>query len=131
MLGRCFYPACDRYKNYGGRGITVCPEWLSFENFYRDMGDRPSPKHSLDRIDVNGHYCKENCRWATPKEQQNNRSNNRVVEFNGEVRTLAGWAEYIGINYHTLCSRIYAGWSEEAALTTPLKEKRIEEEGKR
>ena len=74
MKARCLRKSIKCYKYYGGRGITVCERWLnSFENFFDDMGIKPSPKHSIDRIDVDGDYCKENCKWSTPKEQSNNR----------------------------------------------------------
>lgn len=78
MKSRCFNPRLKRYKDYGGRGITVCPEWAdSFEQFYKDMGDRPSPRHSIDRIDVNGNYEPDNCRWATLSQQNRNKRNSR------------------------------------------------------
>jgi hypothetical protein len=117
MIQRCTNPKNKRYSDYGGRGITVCPEWFSFENFYRDMGDRPSKDHSIDRIDNNGNYCKENCKWSTRKEQGNNRRSNRSIEFNGEVRTLIQWSEFLGIAYHTLRRRLREGWSIERAFT--------------
>jgi hypothetical protein len=118
MIQRCTNPNSEYYADYGGRGITVCEDWLKFENFYRDMGDRPSKDHSIDRSDNNGNYCKDNCRWRTNKEQQNNRGNNRLLEFNGTTKTVAGWSESVGIKYDTLYSRLRLGWSIEEALTT-------------
>lgn len=124
MLSRCTNPSTANYSGYGGRGITVCPEWKSFEQFYADMGPRPSPKHSLDRIDNNGPYCKENCRWATIKEQCNNRRSSRMLTHNGEARTVSQWSEKLELNLSTLTSRLRLGWSDEKAITTPVREKR-------
>jgi hypothetical protein len=123
MLSRCSDSNVPCWVSYGGRGITVCEEWKSFENFYRDMGPKPSKDHSLDRIDNNGPYCKENCRWATRKEQQNNLRSNRLVEFNNETLTAAQWAAKIGIAYHVLLGRLRAGWPVERALTQPVRGK--------
>lgn len=95
---RCFTPSNPSYRDYGGRGITVCPEWReSFEAFYRDMGQRPSDKHSIDRIDVNGPYCKDNCRWATWVEQNSNRRNTTRVQLDTEtVVTMTELSSMLG-----------------------------------
>lgn len=99
MKYRCYDPKCKQFKNYGGRGIKVCSRWIdSFSNFKNDMGLKPSPSHSLDRYpDQNGDYSPNNCRWATPKEQQNNRTNNRLVEYLGDEITLAQAANRLGM----------------------------------
>ena len=98
MVARCQNPRAQSYHNYGGRGITVCDRWLeSFENFYADMGERPSPKHSIDRIDNDGPYSPENCRWATWEEQANNRRNNVWIEFQGERLSAAQWRKRLGV----------------------------------
>ena len=125
LKDRCYNPNDKAYPVYGGRGIRVCDRWMDPENgstnFLSDMGLRPSPKHSIDRIDVNGDYCPENCRWATSKQQANNKTNNnRFVAF-GKEQTVAEWAEEYGIAYKTLWGRIISGWLGEKALTTPLR----------
>jgi hypothetical protein len=120
MLHRCNNPKDKAYHNYGGRGITVCEDWLKFENFYRDMGDRPSEKHSLDRIDNNGNYCKDNCRWATRKEQCNNRRSNRHVCLGGEKKTVMEWSDQFGLSNLTIASRLSRGWGDEDALQSPI-----------
>lgn len=98
MVARCQNPKAQSYRNYGGRGITVCDRWLeSFENFYADMGDRPSKQHTLDRIDNDGSYSPENCRWATWEEQANNRRNNVWIEFQGERLSAAQWSRRLGV----------------------------------
>lgn len=96
MLDRVRNPNTRRYSRYGGRGITVCDRWLSFENFYADMGDRPSPDHSLDRVDNNGPYSPENCRWATLEEQNNNKVNNRFASVGGIAMTFARASRALG-----------------------------------
>jgi hypothetical protein len=110
---------CDSNRaRYGGRGIAVVPEWRSFEAFFRDMGRRPSPNHSLDRVDNDGDYGPGNCRWATPRQQSRNRSNNRLFTFRGKTMVLADWARETGINKNTLWGRIHRwGWSLEEAFT--------------
>ena len=107
-------------KTYGGRGIKVCERWLDFNNFYSDMGDRPSEKHSLDRYpNNNGDYEPSNCRWATRIEQSRNRRSNRLIEFQGETKCLKEWAEQMNINRSTIIQRINKGESIEESLTKP------------
>lgn len=121
MRNRCYYPRHNRYHLYGGRGIVVCDRWSDFANFYFDMGPRPTPDHSIERIDTDGNYEPRNCRWATPKEQANNQTANVRVTFNGITRTLAEWSKVLSIPYHTLKSRIRRlGWSAERAFTEPV-----------
>jgi lambda repressor-like predicted transcriptional regulator len=122
MLQRCENPNSQVYANYGGRGISVCSEWHRFENFYRDMGDRPAG-YSLDREDNNGNYERDNCRWTTTDVQANNKRRNRVIEINGHKKTLAQWAEYAGLSWATLRQRLdRMGWDIERALTDAIKE---------
>ena len=122
MKNRCYDPKCPNFNNYGGRGIRVGDRWLnSFEHFLEDMGRKPSPKHSLDRTDVNGNYEPGNCRWATSVEQSRNRRNNRILEFMGEALPMASWAERLGFPGYVIRLRIKYGWSIERALTTPLR----------
>jgi hypothetical protein len=122
MLRRCSNPRSAQYKDYGGRGIAVCPRWDSFEAFLSDMSRRPSPHHSLDRIDVDGGYCPENCRWATRIEQNNNARSNIILTFQGKTMNLAQWARSTGIDEWTLRSRLgRLGWSIERSLTEPVK----------
>ncbi len=97
MLLRCNYPNHKSYKVYGGRGVKVCERWLAFKAFWDDMGPRPSPTHSLDRIDNDGNYEPHNCRWATREEQQRNKRNNHLVTYNGETKCVAEWAILFGI----------------------------------
>ena len=117
MLQRCTNPSNRFYSDYGGRGIKVCERWRTFANFLADMGEVPEGM-SIDRIDPNGDYEPSNCRWATAQEQARNRRSNRAVTFNGETKTLAEWAEKLGIGYGTLHSRLnYYGWDTEKAFT--------------
>lgn len=111
MIYRCTNPNSHLYINYGGRGIKVCKSWLSFENFITDMGQRPSEKHSLDRIDVNKEYSKNNCRWASPKEQARNRRNNIRYCVDGENLTAAEISEKYDISLYAIQKRIYRGQS--------------------
>ena len=117
MRARCTNSATAEYGNYGGRGIRVCTRWHEFSLFFADMGPRPSPKHTIDRIDNDGDYSPDNCRWATRKEQNRNSRKNRLLTFNGETRCLAEWAELTGMKPNTLAMRLRRGWSIELTLT--------------
>lgn len=125
MKQRCYNENKDNYEDYGGRGITVCEEWKNdFEAFYKwSMANGYTDKKTIDRIDVNGNYEPSNCRWATPKEQGNNRRSNRIIEYKGERKTMRQWADEKGISYNALCIRMKKGWSIEKALETPVRKK--------
>lgn len=120
MNRRCKKKGSAHYKLYGGRGIKVCEEWNSFEKFYEDMKDGYTDDLTIDRIDVNGNYCKENCRWITMKEQSNNRRSNHILEFNGEKLNIEQWAKKLGIPRNRLQNRINRGWNLELALTNKI-----------
>ena len=121
MRHRCNNAHYSNYKSYGGRGITVCERWDKFENFLEDMGEKPEGR-SLDRIDNNGNYCPENCRWATPKEQSKNMRNNIFIVYNGKQMLLSELSELSGINRETLKYRIFTrNMTPELAVSTPLK----------
>jgi hypothetical protein len=124
MKTRCYNPRYNRYSDYGGRGITMDDRWLGaegFKNFLNDMGECPTPEHSIDRIDNDGSYHPGNCRWATRFEQARNKRNNTIIEFQGERLTLSQWAERLGHDSkdYLLCSRLMKGWGVEDAITTP------------
>jgi hypothetical protein len=118
---RCLNPKCQDFARYGGRGIKVCERWLKFENFLEDMGLKPSPAHTIERIDNDTGYSKENCKWATLKEQRRNTSKVHFITFNGITLCLADWADRIGMKRLTLQMRILRGWSVEDALTRDLR----------
>lgn len=120
MMSRCYNPKNDRYADYGGRGIKVCERWHSVENFISDMGERPSRVHSVDRKDVNGDYCPENCRWATFSEQNMNTRRNVLLTLGDETMPLTAWAHKLGIKPATITARLKYGWSHERALTEPV-----------
>jgi len=123
MRGRCNDPNDHSYADYGGRGIRVCSRWeQSFENFYADMGQRPSKNHQIERTNNAGPYSPDNCRWATRIEQCNNRRSTVLVEWRGMKQTLPQWCRQVGLPHRTVWHRINkAGWSVEQALTTPLR----------
>lgn len=118
MRSRCHNPQNHpNWENYGGRGISVCERWNSFENFLADMGERPNGT-SIDRIDVNGIYEPGNCRWATAREQANNRRDARRLTFQGRTMSCAEWARELGMTRSKLHIRLFRlGWSVERALT--------------
>lgn len=125
MIARCTCTTWVRYDLYGGRGITVCPRWrTSFAAFLEDMGRRPTPRHSLDRIDPNGNYEPGNCRWATHREQCNNKRNNRRIEHGGAVFTATEVARMMGVDAPAFVRRLSLGWSVDRALSQPLIERR-------
>jgi hypothetical protein len=105
MLDRCNNKKTPSYRDYGGRGIQVCESWKKFENFYKDMGKRPKGT-SIDRIDVNGDYCSENCRWATRQIQNNNTRKNKYITHNGETKTLSEWSRVYNIPVWKLSQRM-------------------------
>lgn len=116
MLSRCHNPKATGYKYYGGRGIFVCDRWReSFYNFYEDMGERPE-NTTLDRIDYNKGYDKLNCRWGSWKEQGNNKSDNVLIEYDGEIKTISEWADEINVKQNTLLYRLRRGWKIPEAL---------------
>lgn len=117
MKRRCKDKNHCNHASYYDKGIKVCERWEDFTNFLEDMGERPEGK-TLDRIDGDKGYYKENCKWSTPKEQANNMNRNHFLEFNGEKLTISQWADKIGVKYVTLNTRIHRGWSVERALTT-------------
>lgn len=122
MKGRCLNPKNKRYPLYGGRGISVCDKWLKFEGFYEDMKDRPSPDHSIDRIDNSKGYSLANCRWANQSQQCRNKRNNRIVSYKGETLCLTDAIErYTELDQSTVRSRLDKGWSIEDALEQPLR----------
>jgi hypothetical protein len=121
MKVRCNKPEHRTYKYYGGRGIKVCDEWEhSFEAFLKAVGNRPSKKHTLDRIDNNGNYCPENCRWATRAQQDNNRRNNKVITWREETKTLSQWCIHLGIDHARVRRRMQEGMSFERAVLRPV-----------
>lgn len=118
MKLRCDNSNRDNYKYYGGRGIKVCKEWREDFSSFRDWALSHGYKDGLtiDRIDSNGNYEPDNCRWATVKEQQNNKRNNRMITIDGKTKTMAQWANEKGINYKSLANRIYHGMSVNEAV---------------
>ena len=116
MKARCANPNHPKYANYGGRGITVCDRWMDFVEFWQDVGDRPGPEYSLDRINNDGDYEPGNVRWATAREQQNNQARTVWISHIGMERPINEWAEITGIKLSTLYNRYKRGWSHEEVI---------------
>lgn len=120
MVQRCTNPKNRGWARYGGRGIEVCDRWReNFEAFAADMGPRPDG-HSLDRIDNDGPYSPENCRWSTEKRQQRNKRNNRGLTIGGETMCIAAWAERAGLPRYLVASRLRSGWAPAVAVSAPV-----------
>lgn len=119
MIQRCGDSNHRAFNRYGGRGIKVCERWLSFPNFYKDMGPRPSKQHSIDRKNNDQGYSPENCHWATWVEQATNTRANVRLTFNGTTQCLSQWERVLGLTRGRLHARLKSGWSIERALKTP------------
>ena len=128
MKDRCYNPKNKKYKDYGGRGIIICDEWINdfeaFANWAYDNGYIENVSRgecTIDRIDVNGNYCQQNCRWVNQKVQSNNKRNNHYITYNGETHTVTEWNNILGYKKGVLSRRIFSGWSIEDAFTKPVK----------
>jgi hypothetical protein len=127
MKQRCNDKNHHAYKDYGGRGIIVCDEWLDFPAFHNwaiENGYRENMGLSIDRINVNGNYCPQNCRWAMIDTQSNNKRSNKYLELNGERHSIAEWAKILGGSTSLIHARLRKGWSIEKAISTPVHKKR-------
>lgn len=122
MVGRCTRPTNVSWHRYGGRGIKVCERWMTFANFLADMGERPE-NMSLERIDNNGDYCPENCRWATSAQQNRNKRTNVYLTFHGRTQCVKDWSLETGLSSDVIHQRIQKGWEVDAALTTPSRKR--------
>jgi len=121
MIQRCTNSKETSFKNYGGRGISVCNEWSDFISFYTwSMNSGYNDKLTIDRIDNDGDYEPGNCTWSTCKEQANNKRNNVLYEYKGNKKTISQWSDIYGISYSVIALRFKRGWSIEKTLTTPI-----------
>lgn len=116
MHRRCTSPLDARYADYGGRGIAVCEEWSLFETFFKDVGIRPSIEHSIDRVNNNLGYYKDNVKWSTPEEQMRNKQNTRFLTVDDVTKSLQDWCAALQLNPKTVSTRLCRGWSDRAAL---------------
>lgn len=122
IISRCESQSCGSYERYGAVGIRICDKWRrSFESFYDDMGDKPGENYQIDRIKNELGYEPGNCRWVTRHENARNKSNNHLIEYNGETRCLAEWCEIKGVPPYSVQNRMKLGWSFERAIETPFK----------
>ena len=120
MIGRCYNPKNKDFHHYGGRGISICSKWRdSFPSFLSDIGRRPAPGYSLDRIDVNLGYSPVNCRWVKQKQQCRNKRTNRRITIDGVTKILCEWAEESGVSWQAIRYRLEAGWDPRTAVFTP------------
>ena len=120
MKDRCLNEKARQYADYGGRGITICDAWIDdFEAFMRDMGPRPSVRHSVERMNNDGGYGPDNCRWALPLDQGNNKRNNVFLEIDGERLTVSQWARRVGLRPNVIQKRLKRGWPAVRAVMEP------------
>ena len=126
MKTRCYNPNAPEYNIYGGKGIAICDQWLEDYDAFCEwsLANGYNDSLSIDRIDNNGNYCPENCRWATAFQQMRNTSRNRFYQIGDEVKTISEWCDIYQINLHTFYGRIREGWTVEDALSIPSKGKR-------
>lgn len=124
MKRRCEAPADIAFVKYGGAGIVICERWHSFENFFSDMGERPSKDFQIERVDNLGNYEPGNCIWATRTTQARNRRSNRMLTHDGKTMCIADWADFLGWSQGQINNRLHAGWSDEQALTQPIRPRR-------
>jgi len=119
MIARCYDKEHKDYEGYGARGIEVCQSWkASFPRFYADMGERPDG-HSIERIDNNGNYTPNNCKWATSQEQANNKRNTKFITYQGETKRLIEWCSELSLNYGFVVNRLRLGWSVKDTFEKP------------
>ena len=119
MLNRCRNAGLSNYNDYGGRGISVCERWKKFENFLEDMGKRPFGKYSIERVDNDGDYEPDNCKWANSKEQSRNRRTNRFLTVGDRTMCVTDWERRLGVSKGCIRHRLKRGWSELDAVTVP------------
>lgn len=121
IKSRCKNPNARAYENYGGRGIRICKEWdESFEAFAEYVGDPPGPKHTIGRIDNDGHYEPGNVQWETYSQQNRNKRSTRFLTHKGKTKSVSDWAEITGISYDVIWGRIGLGWNDDRILSTPV-----------